>query len=209
MFVAILLLPLMLSAQPAPVDVTFKMLDLKDPYATPYPGVPNANVRLILGASPDWQNPDSGHRFTTHANGEAHFTMNGVIDTVWRSRNIGMLPFGWPSRADHMQIALELDHEFPQPQNKAPKLFRWVITLDLDCFSDGTCSTSDFMAIFSRDEKGRFTRALPRQAGSESWKPPELDGQVMFGMSYRIADFTLENRRTLKLAVKKVHRIAR
>src|SRR5882724_8726476 len=103
----------MASAQTVPIDVSFTLLDLKDPYAYPVPPLADAAVRLVLGESPDWQNPDAGHKFVTDANGDAQFTMDGLIDTRWRSRNIGFTPFSWPSRVNHLKIGVELEHRFP------------------------------------------------------------------------------------------------
>lgn len=185
----------------------------KDPYKVPYPGLPGATVRLVLGAGPDWQSPTAGHKFVTDAKGEARFTMDGLLDSRWRSRPIGFTPFSMPTRAEHMQIALEVDHEFPL-NGQPPKTFRWVLTMDLDCFRDGQCSTVDFMSIYTPDSKGRFTKLLPRQGSTESWKVQEFNGLVIFGMSYQVADFMLSShpdnpkKRTLSLALKKLHRQA-
>ena len=71
----------MASAQTVPNDVKFTLLDVKDPYATPFPPLAGATVRLVLGESPNWRHPDAGHKFVTDAKGEAHFTMDGLIDT--------------------------------------------------------------------------------------------------------------------------------
>ena len=51
-----------------------------------------------------------------------------------------------------------------------------------------------------------------RQAGTESWKVPELNDQVIWGMSYQVADFMLgtdekdPKKRTLKFAIKRLAR---
>src|SRR5260370_37759548 len=120
----------MASAHTVPIDGKFTLLDVKDPYATPSPPLAGATVRLVLGESPNWQHPDAGHKLVTDAKGEAHFTIDGLIDTRWRSRNIGFTPFSMPSRADHMKIAVELEHNFP-PENGGPlKVCRWFLTTD-------------------------------------------------------------------------------
>ena len=201
----------MASGQTVPIDVKFTLLDVKDPYATPFPPLAGATVRLVLGESPNWQHPDAGHKFVTDAKGEAHFTMDGLIDTRWRSRNIGFTPFSMPSRADHMKIAVELEHNFP-PEKEGPlKVFRWVLTMDLDCFR-GQCSTVGFMGIYTPDAQGRFTKPLARQGGTESWKVPELNDRVIWGMSYQVADFTMSpdpddpKKRTLSFAIKRLYR---
>ena len=191
----------MASAQTVPLQVHFSMIDATDNYNVPYPPVPGATVRLVLGESKDWQNADAGHQFVTDAKGEGNFTMNATIDQRWQSRNIGFTPFSWPSRTNHMTIATELDHKFDG------KTFRWRLTMDLDEFSDGQCRTVGFMGIYPPDAQGRFTKALERQGGSDSWKVPQADNKIIWGMSYEVADFSLDAKaRTLKFAVKKLGR---
>jgi hypothetical protein len=105
---------------------------------------------------------------------------------------------------------VELEHKFPLEKEGALKSFRWLLTMDLDCFRDGQCSTVGFMAIHTPDAQGRFTKPLARQAGTESWKVPELNDKVIWGMSYQVADFLMstdENdpkKRTLKFAIKRL-----
>lgn len=201
----------MAAAQPVPVDVRFKMLDIKDPYGVPYPPVPGAKVRLVLGEDANWQKPDAGHTFVTGPDGEARFTMQTQLDNRWQSRNVGFTPIRIPGRTEHLRIGVELDHEFPGIE----KVFRWLLTMDVDCFRDGTCSTVGFMGIYTPDERGNFTKPLPRVGSTESWKVEQLGGQVMWGMTYDAADFLLSTvegapgRRSLSFAVKKRTRVAR
>lgn len=202
----------MASAQIIPIDVQFQLVGMKDNYdAAPAP-LAGETVRLILGEGADWQSPNAGHKFVTDQKGEARFTMDAPIDTRWRSRNVGFTPFSMPVRADHLKIAVELEHWFPLEKNGPLKSFRWLLTMDLDCFHDGPCSTVGFMGIYTPDAQGRFTRALARVAGTESWKVPELNDQVIWGMSYQVADFLMnvdENdpkRRTLRFAIKRLAR---
>lgn len=198
------------SAQVTPINVQFKLISMKDNYdADPAPVV-GETVRLVLGEKSDWQNADAGRKFVTDKKGEAHFVMDGLIDSRSRSRNIGFTPFSSWSKAEHMKIAVELEHKYPLEKDGPPKSFRWLLTMDLDCFKDGQCSTVGFMGIYTPDAQGRFTRALVRQGGTESWAVPELNGKVIWGMSYQVADFMLspdENdpkRRTLKFAIKRL-----
>ena len=197
-------------AQAVPVDVQFKLLGMKDNYDVDLAPLAGETVRLVLGEKPDWQSPAAGRKFVTDAKGEAHFTMDALIDTRWRSRNIGLTPFSKPAKADHLKIAVELQHTFPLEKDGPLKNFRWLLTMDLDCFHDGPCSTVGFMEIYPPDAQGRFTRPLARQADTESWKVPELNGKVIWGMSYQVADFMLsadENdpkKRTLRFAIKRL-----
>ena len=87
----------MASAQTVPIEVRFRLLDATDPYAE-LPPLAGAKVRLVLGQSPDWQKAEAGRRFVTDAKGEAHFTMDGFVDTRRQSRNIGFTPLSWSSR---------------------------------------------------------------------------------------------------------------
>jgi hypothetical protein len=203
----------MARAQTVPINVDFTFLDVIDNYQVPYPPLPGEPVRLVLGETPDWQNPDAGHKFVTDEKGEAHFNMNALIDARWQSRNIGFTPFSMPVRSDHMKISVELAHKFPLEQNGPAKIFRWLLTMDLDCFrGGGPCSTVGFMGIYTPDAQGRFTKALVRQGGTESWKVPELNGNVIYGMSYQVADFLMSkdaddpNKRTLRLGIKRLPR---
>jgi hypothetical protein len=208
----LLLFPFMASAQTAPIDVQFQMLAMKDNYdATPAP-VAGAAVRLVLGDRADWQEAHAGHEFVTNEKGEARFTMEAPIDSHTRSRNIGFTPFSKSSRTEHLKIAVELDHRFPVSQGGPLKNLRWLLTMDLDCFPDGQCSTVGFMGIYSPDAHGRFTQRLVREGSYEAWKVPELGNQVVWGMSYQVADFMLSadekdpKKRTLKFAVKRLAR---
>jgi hypothetical protein len=206
---------LMAGAQTVPIGVDFTLLDVKDPYNPPYPPLAGETVRLVLGQSPNWQNHDAGHKFVTDEKGEAQFTMDGLIDTHWTARNIGFTPLVMPVRAEHMQIATELEHRIPLEKAGEFKTFRWVLTMDLDCLPDGRCSTVGFMGIYTPDVQGRFTKALQRQGGTESWKVPELNDQVIWGMRYQVADFLMTTstdepkKRTLKFAIKRLPRAAR
>src|SRR5580658_5128513 len=108
-----LLFCLMAGAQTVPIGVDFTLLDVKDPYNPPYPPLAGETVRLVLGQSPDWQNPDAGHKFVTDEKGEAHFTMDGLLDPVWRWRNVGFTPLSMPVKGEHMKIGVELLHTIP------------------------------------------------------------------------------------------------
>ena len=134
------------------------------------------------------------------------------IDSRIRSRNIGFTPFSAPSRAEHLKVAVELEHPFPADGNGPARSFRWLLTMDLDCFSNGECRTDGFMNIYTPDAQGRFSRQLVREGSGEAWKVPELGNQVMRGMRYQVADFLMTvdekdpQRRTLQFAVKRLPR---
>lgn len=199
-------------AQAVPIDVEFKLVGMKDNYdAEPAPLV-GQTVRLVLGEAANWQDPGAGRQFVTDAKGEARFTMDAPLEARTRSRNIGFTPLRMPSRAEHLKIAVELEHKFSLDKDGPPRTFRWMLTMDLDCFKDGECRTVGFMGIYTPDAQGRFTKALVRQGGTESWKVPELGDKVVWGMSYQVADFMLgvdekdPQKRTLKFAVKRLAR---
>lgn len=194
-----------------PIEVRFRLLGMKTNYDVDADMAPLAgkSVRLVLGERADWQSATAGHRFTTDAKGEATFTVDATIDSRVRSRNVGFTPFAKPEKADHLRIAIELDHEFALADGSTPKPVRWLLTMDVYCYQDGQCSTDDFMSIHGADERGDFGRALQRVSGQEAWKAPELDGRIARGMHYRLGDFQLarderdQNRRVLKLFLKR------
>jgi hypothetical protein len=214
-YFAALALSIMAKAQTIPIDVHFNLYDVTDNYGSQNDPLPGATVRLILGAGPDWQSPTAGYKFVTDQKGEVRFTANGLIDKRWRSQNIGFTPFSWPVRSEHMQIAAELEHRLPLEKAGEFKTFRWVVTMDLDCFSHGQCSTVGFMGIYTPDAQGRFTKALQRTGPQDSWKVPEMGDQVLWGHSYTCADFGMSpdendpNKRVLKLAFKRLPRAVR
>jgi len=200
------------STQATPVDVQFKLIGTTDNFDADPPPVVGETVRLVLGETPDWQNPGAGRQFVTDSKGEARFTMDVPLDSRIRSRNIGFTPFSSYSRSEHMKIAVELKHELPVDTGGATRSFRWLLTMDVDCFKGGTCSSNDFMTIVTPDAQGRFTKTLARQGGNEAWLVPELGNKVMWGMSYKAVDFMLstdENdpkKRTLRFVVKRLPR---
>jgi len=192
----------MASAQNVPIEVSFTLLDVLEP-------LPGATVRLVLGASSDWQNANAGHKFVTDSKGEAHFTMDGIIEKRWRSQSIPFTPFRFPIRVDHMMIAVELEHRFQFVKDAPFQEFRWLLTMDLDRVGGGSCRTVGFMGIYTPDAQGRFTKPLPRRAGTESWTIPDLNHQVVWGMSYQVAGFMLSSdpdKHTLSFAIKRLPR---
>jgi hypothetical protein len=194
-------------AQTVPIDVSFTLLDMKDPYNPPYPPLAGETVRLVLGETPDWQNPDAGHKFVTDEKGEAHFTMNGLLDPVWRWRNIGFTPLSMPVKGEHMKIGVELLHTIPV-EGGSDFTARWLLTMDLDGFK-GQSATVGFMGIYTPDAQGRFTKALVRQGSNEAWKVPAMNDKIMWGMSYEVANFLLSpdpndpKKRTLQYGFKR------
>jgi hypothetical protein len=198
------------SAQVTPIDVQFKLVAMKDNYdAEPAP-LAGVSARLVLGDAAGWQEPDAGHRFVTDAKGEARFTVEAAPDARIRSRNIGFTPFSLPSRTEHLKIGIELEHRVIPEKGGPARTFRWLLTMDLDCFRNGECRTVGFTGIHTPDAQGRFTIALVREPSAEAWKVPALGGQVIRGMSYQAADFMLSaneqdpKRRTLSFAVKRL-----
>ena len=166
-------------AEQVTVDVTFKMTELEKP-DHPLANVP---VRLVLGITKGWQSPDAGHVFKTDKKGEAHFTMEGAMEKRLRIKGAFM-----PARADHMLVAAELEQRVPKAGGKFDH-YQWLHTMDIDCFEDGDCSTSDITAVYTRDGKGQFTREGGMSRNGLSM--PELNGMMLSGPSYKPADFTL------------------
>lgn len=179
-FLAVLLaFPPAARAEKVTVDVSFKMTELEKP-DHPLADVP---VRLVLGAAKGWQAPDAGHSFKTDAKGEAHFTMEGEID-----QRLTMASAFVPARSDHMLVAAELEQLVPKAGGKYDH-YQWLHTMDIDCYSGGDCSSSDITGIYTRDEKGMFTKAGGMSENGLSM--PELNGMMLSGPSYKPADFML------------------
>ena len=198
------------AAQMTPIDVQFRLIAMKDNYdAEPAP-LAGVSTRLVLGDAAGWQEPDAGHRFVTDAKGEARFTVDALADARTRSRNIGFTPFSMPSRTEHLRIGVELEHRVVPEKGGAPRIFRWLLTMDLDCFRNGECRTVGFTGIHAPDAQGRFSIPLVRQGSAEAWKVPALDDQIVRGMSYQAADFMLSaderdpKKRTLNFMVKRL-----
>jgi hypothetical protein len=166
----LLMLPFLALAQPAKLEVHFKLTDVD---YHPVTGVP---VRLVLGTRQDWQEPGSGNRFVTDPNGEAVFTTAATVDKRWRGQNVGFTGLSIPYRADHLAIAAELE-----PAGAEGK-YTWLYTMNVYC-KGGDCSTDDIEDVYSKDSQGRFTRKAERVNGD--WKMPELRGLVLTGAGYQ------------------------
>jgi hypothetical protein len=176
--------------QTVTVDVQFKMTELERP-DRPLAGVP---LRLVLGEVADWQGPDAGHRFVTGADGEAKFTVEGVVDRRWNMVPYGMTGLSFPKRSDHIMIAAELEQLIPIAGGEYRHL-QWLHTLDLDCYRADSCATSDITGVYTRDSKGRFT-VKGQSVSSTGHAPPdlrmpELGGMMLTGPGYKAADFYL------------------
>jgi hypothetical protein len=191
-------------AQPVPLDVNFKMIDIEN---KPLAGVP---VRLVFGSGPEWQSPNAGNRFVTDAKGEAHFTTKVVIERRWQSQNVGFTPLSVPIRTDHVRVAAELEQKFPVDTGEGYRSIQMLLTMDIDCNRDGDCSTHDFTAIYLPDATGRFARRPERFQSYEAWRIEEFGGLVMWGLGYKAADFLMtadpdhpDGKRTLQLAFKR------
>ena len=189
-YVLALLSAFSLHSQTVTVDVQFKMTEFEKPDSR-LVGVP---VRLVVGEVPDWQGPNAGHRFVTDAQGEAAFTMMGVVDRRWRMVPYGMTGLSFPRRMDHVMVAAELEQLIPTAGGDYRHL-QWLHTMDIDCYDPDTCATSDIGGVYTRDGQGRFTR---RGQPGPSYRSmpgglimPELGGMVLGGPGYKAADFFL------------------
>lgn len=189
-YVLAMLSCLSIHGQTVPVDVYFKMTELER-MDRPLAGVP---VRLVVGEVAGWQGPNAGHRFVTGPEGDARFTVEGVVDRRWNMVPYAMTGLSFPKRADHVMIAAELEQLIPTPSGEYRHL-QWLHTLDLDCYTEDYCATSDIGAIYTRDAKGRFT--VKGQPGPSTrhmpggLKMPELGGMVLSGPGYKATDFYL------------------
>jgi hypothetical protein len=199
--VSFLILALALGrSQPVSLDVHFKLTDME---YKPLPGQP---VRLVFGAAKDWQDPNSGDRFVTDANGEAVFNTKAVLDRRWTSVPVGFTGLSKPVRADHLQIAAELERVLPGVSAGKDLTVHQLYKMDVDVLPGGDCATYDFTDVYLPDAHGRFTNALP-QPGMTI---PNSGGLILSGIGYQTWEHQLspaDEARThwsLKLALKRL-----
>jgi hypothetical protein len=138
-------------------------------------------VRLIVGLEPGWQNPDAGKRFVTDANGEYRFSTQAVLDQRLRK-----MPTNFVSsllrrrqRTEHLGVAAELGF----------MTFRWLYTVDVYRFPDGTSALLDGLSVYTPDSGGRFTTRAPHD--ESGWRMADLGGMVLTTPGYQPAHVTL------------------
>jgi len=173
----------LLRGETVTVDVEFKLTELER-MDCPLANVP---VRLVLGQSADWQDPNAGQRFVTDAKGEAHFTAPGIVDRRWQMVNVAMTGLSVPKRADHIMLAVELEQLVPAAGGGYRHL-QWLHTMDIDCFGPSDCATSDITNVYTRAGTGRFSVQGSMEHGL---KMPELGGMVLSGPGYKLGGFFL------------------
>jgi hypothetical protein len=174
-----------------PLAVTFK---LTDPDYQPLAGVP---IRLLFCCDKNWQDPDSGYRFVTDANGEGHVTAQVVLDRRWRkmdSNYIGSL-IGLPMLTDHIAAGAEMEYMG----------YHWVFVVNSVLFPEGTCM-QEYFSVYTRDDQGRFTRKAVET--NNGWIIKDLNGQMIGSPGFDVWDYSLDHDEsgrnwTLKLAFKK------
>ena len=194
LFLCLFLLPLLSStanAQNVILDVNFKLTDLD------YKPLSNTPVRLVFGSDKDWQSPTAGQKLMTDAKGEAKLTANVVLDKRSKKMPTNFLSslMSAPQQTDHIVVGAELEY----------MQFRWLYTVEIFHFRDGTDMLGE-VAIFSRDERGRFTRKAERKG--TDWTIADLPGLVLTTPGYEPWTFALqpdpgEKRWQLNLAFKK------
>jgi hypothetical protein len=179
------------SAQPVIVEVNFQLTDLD------YKPIPNTPIRLVFASDKDWQSATAGQRFVTDAKGEAKLTANVVLDKKLKKlpTNFVSSLLGAPQQTDHIVVGVELEY----------MEFRRLYTVEIFHFRAGTDMLGE-VAIYSRDEQGRFTRKAERK-GSD-WIIADLRGVVATTPGYEPWNFALEadpseKRWQLRLAFKK------
>ena len=178
-------------AQPVTLDVEFKLTDLE------YKPIPNAPGRLVFISDKDWQGATAGQRFTTDAKGEAKLTANVVLDKRLKKMptNFWSSLLSTPQQTDHLVVGAEMEY----------MEFRWLYTVEVFHFPDGTDLLGE-MAIYSRDERGNFTRKAERKG--TDWVISDLRGVLLNTAGYDPWNFSLTpdttgKRWQLKLAFKK------
>jgi hypothetical protein len=163
------------AAAPVTIDVRFTLTDLD---SRPLAG---QSVRLIVGLEPGWQNPDAGKRFVTDANGEYRFSTQAVLDQRLRKMPTNFVSslVSRRQRTDHLSVAAELGF----------MTFRWLYTVDVYRFPDGTSALLDGLSVYTPDSGGQFTtRATHDESG---WRIADLGGMVLTTPGYQPAHVTL------------------
>src|SRR5262245_20918338 len=162
------------SAQPVTLDIEFKLTDLD------YKPIPNAPVRLVFTSDKDWQSATGGQRFTTDAKGEAKLTANVVLDKRMKKMptNFWTSLVSTPQQTDHLVVGAEMEY----------MEFRWLYTVEVFHFRDGTDLLGE-VAIYSRDERGDFTRKAERKG--TDWVISDLRGMVLTTAGYDPWNFAL------------------
>jgi|GEM_PF-2690238 hypothetical protein len=182
------------SAQTVLLDVDFKLVANDDAsHQAPRPedrlsGVP---VRLVFSRDSDWQSPNAGIRFTTDAQGHAHFSTSGTVDLSWHAVNAGGGGFGGLSvfkHSPHMWIAAELEQLVPCA-NGGYDTHQWLHTMEVHCVTESDCASSGIDEIYARDQNGHFTLAgIRSQSGL---RMPGLPQQVLSGPGYKTSGLFL------------------
>jgi len=164
-----------LKAQPVTLDVDFTLLD---PEGKPLPAT---SARIVFGSDEGWQNPGTGYRVVTDAEGKAKVSVPVVLDRHWRKMP-GGFPYNLlslPMLTDHLKVGAELEY-----MNE-----HWLYTLDLVRFPDGTTMEDD-ASVYTPDEQGRFTiRSIPRP---DEWRVQVQGGQFSHGPGYFSSDGMLD-----------------
>lgn len=173
------------------LDVTFKLTDLD---YKPLAGVP---ARVVFGSDANWQNPNTGHRVVTDAQGEAHWSTQVELEEKLKkmpTNFVGSLLSG-PQKAHYLRVGAEMTY-FENP---------WLYTVDLYRFPGGDTMQDD-NAVYTRDDRGAFTRkATENKSG---WTMADMGGLVLTMPGFEAWNFALDpdptqKRWTLKLSFKK------
>lgn len=151
------------AADPVALAVEFKLTDLD---YRPLPGVP---VRLAFGSTADWQGANTGHRFTTDADGTHRFSTTVVLDKQWRKlpTNFYSSLVGRPQQTDHLTVAAELVY----------MTFPWLYAVDVYRFPAGGPVLLDGVSVYTRDARGAFTNKARQDAGG--WRMADLGGLAL------------------------------
>ena len=174
------------SAQTVLLDVDFALVPYEDFSHRPVgpedrlAGVP---VRLVLSRQGDWQAPDAGIRFTTDANGRAHFSTSGTVDLSWHAVNVGFTGLSVFKHSPHIWIGVELEQLVPKAQGGYDSR-QWLHTMEIHCVTESDCSTSGIVDIYARGADGRFTLPGEGRGNSGGLRMPDVPDYVLAGPGY-------------------------
>lgn len=171
------------SAQTVLLDVDFKLVaqDAAQRLA-------NVPVRLVFSRDSNWQAPDAGIRFTTDAEGHAHFSTSGTVDLSWHAVNAGFSGLSVLKHSPHMWIAAELEQLVPGTDGGYDR-HQWLHTMEVHCVTESDCASSGIDEIYAQDRNGQFTLAgIRSQSGL---RMPGMPQQVLSGPGYKTSGLFL------------------
>jgi hypothetical protein len=181
------------SAQTVLLDVDFALVPYEDfshRQLGPEDRLAGVPVRLVLSKEGDWQAPDAGIRFTTDAQGRAHFTTSGTVDLSWQAINVGFTGLSVFKHSPHIWIAAELEQLVPKAVGDYDR-HQWLHTMEIHCVTESDCSTSGIGEVYAAGADGRFALLGDNRGNSGGLRMPDAPNYVLAGPGYNTSGLFL------------------